>query len=287
MKFTKNIPIYWWLLAIYMLLTLVLALVFGSQNFDFISILTNRGIFVGLFIPLFFLKKHLNKPHFDFASILICYAFLASVYKETALLNTLIFEKKDALLMQIDQQIFGYQPSLVFSQKFNQKWFSESMFAGYLSYYLMPIAVLLALYRNTLLPVFSTILIASFNVYYILFILFPAAGPQFYFEYPDNYIQAQGVFGKLIQFIQSQGEAPTAAFPSSHIGITTIILLWLWHYQRPLWKYFLPFAILLFFATVYIKAHYAIDALTGVVSGILIYHLMPIRWLISKIKNHE
>ena len=73
---------------------------------------------------------------------------------------------------------------------------------------------------------------------------------------------------------KAAGERPTAAFPSSHVGISTVIMLLIWHTKnRRLLYCMLPFYVLLCFATVYIQAHYAVDALAGLVSGAAFYAL--------------
>ena len=70
------------------------------------------------------------------------------------------------------------------------------------------------------------------------------------------------------------GERPTAAFPSSHVSICLTLLLLAWHSRcKPLFYTLIPFAVLLFFSTVYIKAHYAVDALAGLLSGLAVYAL--------------
>ena len=78
-----------------------------------------------------------------------------------------------------------------------------------------------------------------------------------------------------VEDAHNAGERPTAAFPSSHVGITTILMLLAWHTRnRHFFWILMPFFILMCFATVYIKAHYAIDAIAGLVSGVLIYIIM-------------
>ena len=68
------------------------------------------------------------------------------------------------------------------------------------------------------------------------------------------------------------GERPVAAFPSSHVSITVVLLLIAWcNGLRKVFWVMVPFAVLLFFSTVYIRAHYAIDALAGLVSGTMCY----------------
>ena len=68
------------------------------------------------------------------------------------------------------------------------------------------------------------------------------------------------------------GERPTAAFPSSHVGVSTILMLLVWQARaRRLFFWMLPIYVLLCLSTVYIMAHYAIDVLGGWLSAILFY----------------
>lgn len=203
---------------------------------------------------------------------LIIYVLLAYFYGETAHLNTFLFSKIDPLLAMADQWIFGYQPSVMFSAKFSHVLFSEWMFLGYFSYYLMPFIAFFAVwqYQKDKFEEFSFFILSAYFTYYLIFILLPAEGPQFFFPEPLNQISSQGVFSSLVKLIQQNGEAPTAAFPSSHIGVTVIMLVLLFKYKSKLFKIYLPFATTLLFSTVYIKAHYFIDVLAGLISAPLV-----------------
>lgn len=87
-----------------------------------------------------------------------------------------------------------------------------------------------------------------------------------------------GIFYQMVESAKAAGERPTAAFPSSHVGISTILMMLAWRTgNRRMFYVLLPFYVLLFFSTVYIQAHYAIDAIAGLISGILLYAiLMPV-----------
>ena len=79
----------------------------------------------------------------------------------------------------------------------------------------------------------------------------------------------------MVEHAHEAGERPTAAFPSSHVGISTIIMLLAWHTgNRRLVLCLLPFFVLMCFSTVYIMAHYAIDAFAGLASGALLYFVL-------------
>jgi membrane-associated phospholipid phosphatase len=75
--------------------------------------------------------------------------------------------------------------------------------------------------------------------------------------------------------MHNAGERPTAAFPSSHVGVTLVLLLLAWRSgSRRLFYWVLPFLLLMCLATVYIRAHYAIDVFAGLISGTMIYFIL-------------
>lgn len=268
----KSIPLYWKFFLGYLLITFFMTLLGNSAHKDIFSqVLMNRGIvLISLFLILFVNSK--NQKYAYILYFLVCYVLLGNIYKETGLLNTLFFQKIDPYLSRMDAFIFGYQPSVEFSKKMNYPFFSELMFFGYFYYYLMPLIVFFSFLKNPQkIEEFGFFLIGSFMFYYLIYILIPAEGPQFYFDFPEKYIPTQGIFGKMVKTIQAFGEVPTAAFPSSHVGISTIVLLWLYRSKKKLFFILLTFSIILFFSTVYIKAHYFVDVLAGFISGIIIY----------------
>ena len=76
----------------------------------------------------------------------------------------------------------------------------------------------------------------------------------------------------MVEHAHDAGERPTAAFPSSHVGVTTILVLLAWKARcRWLFWVMVPVFILLCLSTVYIFAHYAVDVIAGWVSAVLIY----------------
>ena len=83
---------------------------------------------------------------------------------------------------------------------------------------------------------------------------------------------SDGLFYQCVESAHETGEQPTAAFPSSHVGVTTIMMILAWRSRNKLLFYgMLPLFVLMCFATVYIQAHYAIDVIAGWVSGVAIF----------------
>lgn len=220
-------------------------------------------------------------------------ALLSWWYPDTYEFNRM-FTNLDHVFAGYDQTLFGCQPSLLFAQAVSNPVFSELMDLGYVSYYPMIVAVTLFyfLFRYKQFHRTAFIILASFFVCYIIYILVPVAGPQYYYpavglddigrgvfpELGHYFADCQeampgpgykdGVFYQMAVDAHNAGERPTAAFPSSHVGVSTIVMLLAWETRnRRFFRCLLPLYILLCLSTVYIYAHYAVDVLGGWIIG--------------------
>jgi len=231
------------------------------------------------------------------ARVVVQMALLAWWYPDTYELNCL-FPNYDHLFAGYEQSLFGMQPALVFAQQFPQAVVSELMCLGYASYYPLMAVVLLYYFfcRNQEFERAAYILIGSFFVYYLIFVFLPVTGPQYYYlaagidniskgvfpnvgDYFCTHQEAlpipgwkEGFFYHMVEDAHAAGERPTAAFPSSHVGITMVLLCLAVHTRS--WRltaFIVPFFLLMFAATVYIQAHYLIDAIAGLLSGLLFF----------------
>lgn len=235
-----------------------------------------------------------------FIRVIVQMVMLAWWYPDTYEINRML-PNLDHVFAAWEQEAFGCQPALLFSEYVPWAWFSELMDLGYASYYpMIGLTVLFFFFFRYGDKIgfmrASFIILTSFFIYYLVFISVPVTGPTFYFKavgvdnialgvFPNvlDYFNTHqeclpspgytdGFFYGLVEDAKAAGERPTAAFPSSHVGISTILMLLAWRSGcRRFFYILLPFFTLMFFATVYIQAHYAIDALAGLVSGVLIY----------------
>lgn len=187
-------------------------------------------------------------------------------YQETAFYNKFLFSDFDPLLEKMDFTLFGFQPSLVFSERFSNMLFSELMYFGYFSFYLLIITLVIVFYffknDNFLETIFY--FTSSLYLFYIFFAFFPSAGPQFYYPWPENALPKAYFFDKIMHIIQHVGEQPTGAFPSSHVGISIIFLILVRKASELVYWISIPIVFLLILATVYIKAHFVVDVIGGV-----------------------
>lgn len=231
------------------------------------------------------LSDHLPATGLNYINAMLGGGFLAFFYNETAQLNQIFFHPVDPYLIEIESTLFGIQPSLMFSAEVPAIWITELMNLGYLSYYLIIIAfIIIHIHRlpeefNHMMFIISQ----SFIIYYLIFIIVPSWGPQFYFGAPENNIPQGVFFQKIMAFIQHAGEAPTGAIPSSHVGITIIICILAYTKLKSFLKIISPFVILLILSTVYIKAHYLIDVIAGILSAPVILMIAQAMW--KKLNN--
>jgi membrane-associated phospholipid phosphatase len=268
------------LLVFYCLLTILISL---SPNVHLANPILFYGTKFFIFSVILFwriLKKHIPLIGLNYLNAILGIGFLGFFYNETAQLNHILLKPIDSFLVQLEQFIFGFQPSIMFSATYHNIFIVELMNLGYFSYYFIIIGiVIVAMYRKPeLYEKIVFVICQSFIIYYLIFIFIPSWGPQFFFASPITKVPEGFFFQKIIAFIQNSGEAATGAIPSSHVGITIIIgIISFRKFKLFFWCIF-PFVILLICSTVYIKAHYLIDVIAGFVTAPLIYLLSQYVW---------
>lgn len=286
------------LCLIYSALTAVLVLYLWHRMDSPAEMLTGRCIIAAATFALWAVYRRFPCRLMVFARITVQMSLLNYWYPDTYEFNRL-FPNLDHLFASWEQHLFGGQPSIWFSRLCPGTLFSEAFNLGYFSYYpmILILMVFYFLYRYKQYQEASFIVMCSFFLYYVIYIFLPVAGPQFYFEaigaervqaadFPalGTYFSqhtdmlpapgdADGFFYGLVKDTQDIGERPTAAFPSSHIGITMILLILAFRTERRMGYALLPLSLLLCCATVYIQAHYLIDAIAGLLSSVPVYLL--------------
>ncbi len=299
MKDKKGLYLFEQAMLLYAAFTLVLMLVLWSRLPNPLPMLTLRVVAVAATVALWQLYRWRPCKFTALLRVVFQLVLLGSWYPDTYETNR-IFLNLDHIFADWEQALFGCQPALLFSQQCTSPVVSELLCMGYVSYYPMIGAVAAYYFFKTYerMPYALFVILGAFFLFYVIFIFLPVAGPQYYYEavgtgqiaqgsFPDlgHYFQthqtslatpgADGLFHQLVQQAHVAGERPTAAFPSSHVGIA-VVLLWLARESRSRWLFFslLPLCVLMFFATFYIQAHYAIDAIAGLIVGTLMYFVL-------------
>ena len=281
----------------YIIFTSVLLCWYGPSMDGFDSLVTTRIGVIVIIGVLYLLRKFFPCRFTQLFSTVVVMLGLIFWYQEVYFFSSQL-PYKDHIFSSIDWHLFGCQPSVEFCQRVTSTFWSEAFNLGYYSYYYLMLVTIffygLCRYKESEKAEF--VFLTSFFLFYVIYEFLPVAGPYYYFHaigleaansgnYPDlgHYFQTnhemlhqqvKGVFSALVHDTQEFGELPAAAFPSSHCGMTVITMILAWK-SRNRWLFWLmmPLAVLLCCATVYIRAHYLIDTIGGLVFAVVFYCL--------------
>jgi len=102
----------------------------------------------------------------------------------------------------------------------------------------------------------------TFFTCYILFLLFPVAGPPYLWGWPSD-PRHTAMPARMVQNLIDQADSWGSAFPSSHVAASMAAAILGFKMWRPLGLFLLPVAAAICVGVVYFQVHYAIDALAG------------------------
>jgi membrane-associated phospholipid phosphatase len=263
------------LTAAYLAATGVIALVSRTETGLWIALLHLLGI-AGVLV-----LGRLPRPTGTLSSFLrIAYpvAVTPVFYMELATLNQLLFPGYfDAAVQVWEETIFGVQLSVKASDWIPHRWFSEALHFGYVSYYLIVPAALIAAWRaagkeGLERVAFTTAL--GFFLCYLCFAVFPVAGPRYDFPKITG-PPSEGVIFGIVHSILESGSSKGTAFPSSHVAATCSAWFACGSVNKRAFWILAPFAISLTLGTVYGRFHYGIDMTAGLVWALTAFFAAP------------
>ncbi len=198
-------------------------------------------------------------------------------------MNLIGYRSWDETLLAWDESQFRRTPaeSLI---PFTQPWLTEFLSFCYLLFFLAVLALFVvaiwqgagggrALFRG---------LFSLYAIGFLGYSLLPAAGPHLAWTEMFPAWQDMGFFTRVNAGLVAQGSNHVDVFPSLHSAITWFFLGYWWRQKRPVfWCCLLP-ACGLFFATLYLRYHYGVDVIAGILLG-----SMCLRLTFPTIKNHE
>ena len=197
--------------------------------------------------------------------------FFPLFYKQVGRISHILFaENLDSYLQRIEYAIFGFQPSSRLAHLLPQIWLAEYMHFAYSCFYLIMPALGLLLYRRKdLFKEYLFTLCNAMFVCYLIFILFPVAGPN---AHSSNGFSKGFLFIPLMNSI-SKVDIEAAAMPSSHVACAAVVLYYAWRYVPRLRIVFATICISLMISTVYCGYHYAIDVFGGLLTAAVVIGL--------------
>lgn len=200
------------------------------------------------------------------------------LYAELSFLNQLFAEGYlDPIVQGWEASLFGGQPSVEVARRFPSFWLSELLHAGYFAYYLIVPAALLGIYRTRRARALHAVAFQTalaFFLCYLVFILFPVAGPRYLFT-PIAGARAEGTLFALVHAVLESGSSKGTAFPSSHIAAAWAAVLACWRIDvRWFWLLVAPAAALAA-GTIYGRFHYGVDAVAGIALAFAVHATAP------------
>jgi membrane-associated phospholipid phosphatase len=178
---------------------------------------------------------------------------------------------RDDAVQRWESVLFGVSPVESASMHWPNALLSEALHAAYLSYYLIIYGPPLLLYLRGQLAEFRTAtagLMTMFAICYVLFIVFPVAGPRYEWSAPPSVFD--GPVRRFVLRLLAAGSSRGTAFPSSHVAVATVqtILAFRWSTRTGLLLCALTSC--LGIGAVYGGFHYGIDVLAGALLGLAI-----------------
>ena len=201
---------------------------------------------------------------------------LPALYGALDLLNGFEVRTWDPEVQRVEAAIFGEQVSRTWWQASPSHFWSTVLHATYFAYYLIvPFPALFFLARGEADRARRAValVVATFLFCYVVFLLFPVAGPYYEFPRPTGaFVDNWGA--RLVYATLSQGSSFGAAFPSSHVAATVAATIATWQGSRVAGMVLIIPTLLLTVGVVYCQMHYAVDAAAGLVVPIPIALLM-------------
>lgn len=185
----------------------------------------------------------------------------------------------DGMLIRIDHLLFAAHPT-VWLERFNSARLTALFQVAYISYYFVPIALVTSLFvkarRNDVeTAVFGLVL--CFYLSYIGYMLFPAVGPRYTLSHLQTSDLPAGPLTLWVrQTLDSLEHNKTDAFPSGHTAVALVALYYAWKLgERVLSKVLVPAVSALILSTVYLRYHYVVDVLAGILLALLTVFVAP------------
>ena len=172
--------------------------------------------------------------------------------------------KVDALLLDCDRALLGETPAVAW-EKWLRPWAEDVAMGCYVFFFYYLVAGP-GRYCLENLRLFRKCIVGLFTMYGLAFMgytVLPAGGPWRCLNFSTP-LHGPWLLDWLLPPVNA-GSNALDVFPSVHVSATLFLLLFDWHHaRRRFWWYLLP-CVVLWFSTLYLRFHYFVDLLGGVV----------------------
>ena len=196
----------------------------------------------------------------------------------------------DSILIKIDYFLFGVHPT-IWLEKYTYPAVTEILQFVYTTFYFIPIilAVLLAKEkREDDLSFYIFNMIYCFYLSYFGYFSIPAIGPRFTLNHLQSFpLTGVWVMQDIQHFLNKLENIQRDAFPSGHTAITVLTLYYAFKYNKTYAYILIPITIMMIVSTVYLRYHYVIDVIAGLILVIIAILSGPKIYSILQKKNQS
>lgn len=205
---------------------------------------------------------------------------LITIYLEQGRLIPLINPRDvDELLIGIDRfLLLGHDPTILLETMLFRP-VTEFLQIVYASFYLLPFSLCVIAYlrdRETIFHVVAATIVIGFYVSYAGYYLTPAIGPRFTLEHLQH-IPLTGLL--FFDLIRSTLDAAAGVIrdccPSGHTMVSVLTVLLARRYEKRLFVPAVVWTVLLMYSTMYLRYHYLIDLIVGIVLAGVVFLFVP------------
>jgi membrane-associated phospholipid phosphatase len=206
-----------------------------------------------------------------------------------AILFITVFEEVSFLSLALrgawqNQVLIGWEAALFAAppgewlRRYSSLWFSELLEFGYLSFYPLYPAFggVLWAWRNRAgfsggFRRMTDALSVGYVVCYAIYLLFPTRSPSHHVGVETGAASSSGgLFHFLVRFVQGGAGVHGNAFPSAHIMLAAVVLVFVFRYFRRVAPWIAACVVLMCAGAVYDRYHYALDVIAGAGIGLVL-----------------
>ncbi len=230
--------------------------------------------------PLEFVRPYweIFRDWFPFLVILLMYY---SLWGDAT--HLLVPVDRDEALIALDQKLFGFQASVAI-QRFIRPGLTSWMDFAYFYHVLNIPVVACFIYILRPRPRFREMMSGLMVVCFfglLGYLLVPAIGPMYTLraQYTVPLSQSLAVFNRQVEFMDF-ARIRRDVFPSLHVAISFVVWLYAWRNSRRLFWVLSPLVLSLWVSTIYLRYHYLIDCVAGLLLAPPCYWLA--NWLFQR-----
>ena len=204
--------------------------------------------------------------------------------------HVLHLQDRDAWLIAWDHALFGVHPT-VWMERWIRPWLTDLLQLAYTSYFFLPLILGTALYfrgkRDAYHEAVFTVLL-GFYASFAGYLLIPAVGPRFTLAHLQTVpLDGSPLTQAIRETLDWLENNKRDVFPSGHTAIVILVLVLAYRFERRLFYPFLPLVLALVVSTVYLRYHYVVDVIAGILLAGAVLAVSPglYRWGLKTIRG--